>query len=79
MVSRVGDGLAARSRITDLETAWDKAEEKLQPMSPDNWTVVEKSIDRALANVRTGQPDQTECITALQALISKLTSLRRPK
>ena len=65
--------------MTDLETAWDKAEEKLQPMSPDNWTAVDKSIDRALANVRTGQPDQTECITALKALISKLTSLRRPK
>ena len=48
-------------------------------MSPDNWTAVDKSIDRALANVRTGQPDQTECITALKALISKLTSLRRPK
>ena len=76
MVSRVGDGLAARSRITDLETAWDKAEEKLQPMSPDNWTALDKSIDRALANVRT---DQTECVTALKALISKLTSLRRPK
>ena len=73
------DFKSARSRITDLETAWDKAEEKLQPMSPDNWTAVDKSIDRALANVRTGQPDQTECITALKVLISKLTSLRRPK
>jgi len=74
-----GDFKAARSRITDLETAWDKAEEKLQPMSPDNWTVVDKSIDRALAKVRSGQPDQTECVTALKALISKLTSLSRPK
>jgi hypothetical protein len=73
------DFKAAKSRITDLETAWDKAEEKMRPMSPDDWTAVDKSIDRALAKVRSGQPDQKECVTALKALISKLSSMEKPK
>ena len=74
-----GDFKAAKSRITDLETAWDKAEERMRPMSPDDWTAVDKSIDRALAKVRSGQPDQKECVTALTALISKLSSLNKRK
>ena len=74
-----GDLQGAQERIKDLETAWHKAEEKMRPMSPDDWTAVDKSIDRALAKVRSGQPDQKECLTALKALISKLSSMEKPK
>jgi hypothetical protein len=48
-------------------------------MSSEDWTAVDKSIDRALAKVRSGQPDQKECVTALTALIGKLSSLEKPK
>jgi len=71
------DFSAARKRITELESAWDAAEEKMQPMSPADWTAVDKAIDRALAKVRSGQPDQKECVVALKALLTKLSSLRK--
>jgi hypothetical protein len=67
-----GDLKAARARITDLETAWDKAEETLQPKSPADWTSVDKSIDRALSQLRSGTPDPAACATALQTLLAKL-------
>jgi hypothetical protein len=27
-----------RVKLASLESVWDKAEEKVQPMSPDNWS-----------------------------------------
>ena len=69
----------AKVRMKDLETAWDEAEERMQPMSPEDWTAVDKSIDRALAKVRSREPDQQECATALKALIAKLSSLEKSK
>jgi len=74
-----GDLKGAKVRIKDLETAWDEAEERMQPMSPEDWTSVDKSIDRALAKVRSKEPDQKECAAALQALMTKLSSMEKPK
>ena len=67
-----GDMKAAKARITDLETAWDQAEETLQPKSPANWTSVDKSIDRALSQLRSGKPDPAACAEALKTLLAKL-------
>jgi uncharacterized membrane-anchored protein len=70
-----GDLAKAKARITDLETAWDEAEERLQPLAPDDWTNVDESIDRALANLRAGNPDAGACATALTTLIAKCNLL----
>jgi preprotein translocase SecF subunit len=67
-----GDLKAAKARITDLETAWDQAEETLQPKSPAAWTSVDKSIDRALSQLRSGKPDPKACADALKTLLAKL-------
>jgi preprotein translocase SecF subunit len=67
-----GDLKAAKARITDLETAWDQAEETLQPKSPAAWTSVDKSIDRALSQLRSGKPDSKACADALKTLLAKL-------
>jgi hypothetical protein len=72
-----GDLKAAKARITDLETAWDQAEETLQPKSPADWTSVDKSIDRALSQLRSGKPDPTACAEALKTLLAKLESKKR--
>jgi preprotein translocase SecF subunit len=69
-----GDLKAAKARITDLETAWDQAEETLQPKSPASWTSVDKSIDRALSQLRSGKPDPKACADALKTLLAKLDS-----
>lgn len=64
---------AAKTRIKDLETAWDKAEATMKPKNEAAWTSVDKSIDHALAALRNGKPDQTECSNSLKALIVKLS------
>jgi preprotein translocase SecF subunit len=70
-----GDFSRARTRITDLESAWDQAEETMRPKSPDDWTSIDKSIDRALSKVRSGSPDRGECEGALKVLIAKLDTM----
>lgn len=42
---------------------------------PDDWTVIDKAMDRALAQLRSKKPDAETCATALKTLIVKLYSL----
>ena len=61
----------AKTRIKDLEVAWDDAQEKLQRMSPDDWASVDGSIDHVLSKLRASQPDANACAKALKAFIAK--------
>lgn len=70
-----GDFSRAKERITELESAWDEAEEAMQAKSPEDWTSIDKSIDRALAKVRSGAPDRGECEGALKTLIAKMDTM----
>jgi hypothetical protein len=70
-----GDLTAAKSRIRDLESAWDKAEDQLKPLDSGAWTSADKSIDRALRELRSGRPDAGICGTSLEALIAKFHAL----
>ncbi|MEI6834698.1 MAG: protein translocase subunit SecF [bacterium] len=74
-----GDLKAAKARIKDLETAWDQAEEKLYDMSPESWTSIDKSIDRSLAELRSGSPDAVSSSTALNSLLAKINSMKGTK
>ena len=67
----------AKNRIKDLETAWDDAEETMKPKSPEKWQSVDKSIDRALAKLRTAEPEPAACATALKVLIAKFTVMNK--
>jgi uncharacterized membrane-anchored protein len=69
------DLAAAKTRIKDLERAWDAAEERLQPMNPDDWTIVDEAIDHALAELRTAQPDAATCAAALKRVIAQCKAL----
>lgn len=71
-----GDIPAARARIKDLETSWDKAEPTLRPKDQAAWHRVDKAIDEALAAVRTPNPQATACATALQSLIRTMDAAR---
>ena len=70
---RAGDQAGAVARITDLESAWDDAQDRLQPMDPTGWGYLDGRIDHALKAVRSPAADPTiekqsltELLTALQ-------------
>ena len=63
----------AKTKIKELETAWDDAETTLKPKSPSKWNSIDKSIDKALALVRSSNPDKNACASALKTAIAKFT------
>ncbi len=71
LVSR-GDQTGARARITDLETAWDDAQPRLEPLDDTAWAFLDSEIDDALSAVRASNPDLANEQEALGALIASL-------
>jgi uncharacterized membrane-anchored protein len=69
---QAGDQSGATARVTDLETAWDDAESKLQPMDDATWTAIDGRIDTVLTALRESNPDPA---TGKQALNELLTAL----
>ena len=67
-----GDQAGAAARITDLETAWDDAQSRLEPLDETAWTFLDSEIDGALSAVRAGTPDSSGEQAALGALITSL-------
>lgn len=70
-----GDIPAARTRVKDLETSWDKAEATLKAKDKATWTTVDDMIDAALADLRTPNPKVAACQASLKALIAKMDAL----
>jgi uncharacterized membrane-anchored protein len=68
-----GDQAGAVARVTDLETAWDDAQDTLEPLDETAWTFLDSEIDDALTAVRSSDPDAPGEQEALGALITSLT------
>lgn len=69
-----GDAVAASRRITDLETAWDNAEDSMRPLNQAAWSKIDTAIDEALDEIRTPKPNATAVNKALANLTKTLAS-----
>jgi len=71
-----GDLPAAKAHIKDLELAWDSAEAGLKPRAADDWHVLDKAIDHALASLRADAPTQADCKATMDALLKTYDALQ---
>ncbi|MDF2046070.1 hypothetical protein [Microbacterium sp. Kw_RZR3] len=71
---RSNDQAGAKTRITDLETAWDQDQPTLEPRDAAAWAVIDGRIDAVLKAVRASAPDPTAETDALQTLMNTLSS-----
>ena len=61
------DAAAAKAKITEFETAWDKAAGDLRGKSAPKWDAIDTAADAALDAVRNDAPTADAALTALLA------------
>jgi hypothetical protein len=71
-----GDLPGAKTRIKDLESAWDEAAPTLRKVNGDSWDKLDKALDKSLKALRAGTPDAKASADALVAMNSVMDELQ---
>ena len=71
-----GDLPAAKTRIKDLEVAWDSAEAGLKPRAASDWHVLDRTVDHALTALRADSPHTDDCKKALAEMLKTMDALQ---
>jgi uncharacterized membrane-anchored protein len=66
------DLTGAKTRVKDLEVAWDEAEAGLKPRDSAKWHRLDDEIDAVLTSLRAGTPNQSDCSTTIATLVNTL-------
>lgn len=66
------DLVAAKTRVKDLEVAWDGAESGLKPRDSTKWHQLDDEIDAVLTALRASHPTQADCAAAVAGLMHTL-------
>jgi hypothetical protein len=60
------------AKLTDLETAWDDKESVLKPKGEATWTMLDKTLDKAISALRSSHTNLDKGKAALEDLLKKL-------
>jgi hypothetical protein len=66
------------AKLTDLETVWDEKEESLKPKDPATWTLIDKTLDKAISALRSSKTDFPKGKVALEGLVKSLQQATKP-
>ena len=67
------------AKLTDLETAWDDKESMLRPKSETTWTLLDKTLDKAISALRSSHTDPAKGKAALEKLVKLLGDVTQPE
>ena len=66
------------AKLTDLETAWDAKEKVLKPKNQDTWTLLDKTLDKAISALRSSKTNIPKGKAALEELLKMLDQATKP-
>jgi len=69
---KAGDNAGAKTRIKDLETAWDKSAKALKAANLDKWNTLDKALDTTFKTLRAASPIAADSTAVLEALIATM-------
>ena len=69
------DAAQSKRVATELETAWDQSQSRLQPMSSEKWSTMDAAIDSVLKGVRSPHHDAAATSASVEALIKLIGTL----
>ncbi|HML38460.1 MAG TPA: hypothetical protein PKA19_13745 [Bacillota bacterium] len=67
-----GDFSAAKTRVSDLETAWDQSAAVLKAADKERWTQADDGIDAVLHEIRASKPNPDASKKALESSMNTL-------